>query len=170
MESYCKGEKDLKESVNDDLDSLFENIRLGKEPNEEVLTYFLPKLTEEELEKVEKRHTSYLQTFVLSDIAYVDKTGAVRIQNMFKDGVIDGVSESDGVSDGVSESQRVSESDSQYVQGRCYRRTFVIENSSENSIVDRHCGPVAPVIPVTDYVIVIDGSDTFNNKGRFQSI
>ena len=154
MESYCKGEKDLKESVNDDLDSLFENIRLGKEPNEEVLTYFLPKLTEEELESVEKRDTSYLQTFVLSDIAYVDKTGAVRIQNMFKDGVIDGVSESD----------------SQFVQGRCYRRTFVIENSSENSIVDRHCGPVAPVIPVTDYVIVIDGSDTFNNKGRFQSI
>ena len=28
----------------------------------------------------------------------------------------------------------------------------------------------APVIPVTDYVIVIDGSDSFNNKGRFQSI
>ena len=28
----------------------------------------------------------------------------------------------------------------------------------------------APVIPVTDYVIVIDGSDSFNNKGMFQSI
>ena len=28
---YCRGEKGLKDSVNDDLESLFENIRLGKE-------------------------------------------------------------------------------------------------------------------------------------------
>ena len=34
MESYCKGEEDEKDSVNDDLESLFENIRLGKEPDE----------------------------------------------------------------------------------------------------------------------------------------
>ena len=50
MESYCKGDEWLKESVNDDLESLFENIRLGKEPDEQVYTYFLPKLTEDELE------------------------------------------------------------------------------------------------------------------------
>merc|ERR1712062_272281 len=61
MESYCKGEKWMKDSVNDDLESLFENIRLGKEPDERVNTYFLPNLTEEELELVERRGTSYLQ-------------------------------------------------------------------------------------------------------------
>ena len=41
MESYCKGEEDQKDSVNDDLESLFENIRLGKEPDERVETYFM---------------------------------------------------------------------------------------------------------------------------------
>ena len=40
MESYCKGEKNLKDSVNDDLESLFEIIRLGKEPDKEVLLIF----------------------------------------------------------------------------------------------------------------------------------
>ena len=73
MESYCKGEKDEKDSVNDDLESLFENIRLGKEPDEDVWTYFLPKLTEEELELVERRDTSYLQTFYRGSDADVDE-------------------------------------------------------------------------------------------------
>ena len=63
MEKYTKGEEDEKDSVNDDLESFFENIRLGKEPDETVWTYFLPKLTKEELELVERRDTSYLQTF-----------------------------------------------------------------------------------------------------------
>ena len=61
MESYSKGEKWMKDSVNDDLESLFENVLLGKEPDERVNTYFLPKLTEKELELVERRGTSYLQ-------------------------------------------------------------------------------------------------------------
>ena len=61
MESYCKGEEDEKDSVNDDLESLFENIRLGKEPDEFVVSYFLPKLTEEELELVERRDGELLQ-------------------------------------------------------------------------------------------------------------
>ena len=63
MESYCKGEKDEKDSVNDDLESLFENIRLGKELDEKVWAYFLPKLTKEELDLVERRDTSYNETF-----------------------------------------------------------------------------------------------------------
>ena len=50
MESICRGEDNWrKHSVNDDLESLFENIRLGKEPEKKVETYFLPKLREEEL-------------------------------------------------------------------------------------------------------------------------
>ena len=80
MESYCKGEKWMKDSVNDDLESLFENIRLGKEPDERVNTYFLPKLTGEELELVERRGASYLQyveelswrrTFVIENLSEI---------------------------------------------------------------------------------------------------
>ena len=102
LERYCKGEEWLKDSVNDDLESLFENIRLGKEPDEYVRTYFLPKLTEEELELVERRDTSYLQTFNLGNYADVDKTEMM-----------------------------LSESDSKYVRGYSRRRTFVIKNLSE---------------------------------------
>ena len=101
MESYCKGEKKEKDSVNDDLESLFENIRLGKEPDEKVLTYFLPKLTEEELELVERKDKSYLQTFFYDDEADVDETEMM-----------------------------LSESDSKYVRGESFRRTFVIDGAA----------------------------------------
>ena len=74
MESYCKGEENQKYSVNDDLESLFRNIRLGKEPDEEVWTYVLLKLTEEKLELVERRDTSYLQTFSFGNRADLDET------------------------------------------------------------------------------------------------
>ena len=103
MESYCKGEKDEKDSVNDDLESFFESIRLGKEPNYEAFTYFLPKLTEEELKLVERRDTSYLETFTVSD-PDVEKSEMM-----------------------------LSESDSKYVRGESQRRTFVIETSSGTS-------------------------------------
>ena len=55
MESFCKGKEYQKDSVNDDLESFLEDLRLGKEPNEAVDTYFLPKLTEKEMELVEKK-------------------------------------------------------------------------------------------------------------------
>ena len=47
-------------SVNDDLDSFFEDLRHGKEPDEKVRFYFLPKLTEEELELVDRKDANYL--------------------------------------------------------------------------------------------------------------
>ena len=107
MESYCKGDEIEKDSVNDDLESLFENIRLGKEPDEEVRTYFLPKLTKEELELVERRDTSYLRSFY---------EGAFRRNP------------------DVNETEMMlSESDSKYVEGWSSRRTFVIECSKNIS-------------------------------------
>ena len=102
MASYCSGEEKEKYSVNDDLESFLENIRLGKEPDEEVTTYFLPKLTEEELELVERRDTSYLHTLWYSN------------------------------PDGQEAEMMLSESDSKYVYGLSTRRTFVIENSPKN--------------------------------------
>ena len=74
MEKYTKGEKFEKDSVNDDLESLFEDLRLGKEPDEKVVwTYFLPKLTEEEMELVETKDPNYLQTFSNGDYADVEE-------------------------------------------------------------------------------------------------
>ena len=108
MESFYKGEKRLKDSVNDDLESLFENIRVGKEPDEFVVTYFLPKLTEEELELVERRDTSYFQTFRLGNVADVGKTAMM-----------------------------LSESDSKYVNGQSWRTTFVIKNSSKKTLQNK---------------------------------
>ena len=58
------GEKD---SVNDDIESLFEYLRLGKERAGWIYTYFLPKLTDEEKRLVDRKDTSYLETFYFSD-------------------------------------------------------------------------------------------------------
>ena len=101
MENYCKGNDDFsKLSVNDDLESLFEDIRLGQEPVDEVSAYFLPKLTKKELELVEIKDASYLETFVWSN---------------------PDVSEAE---------MKLSESDSKFVRGWCSRTTFTIENPS----------------------------------------
>ena len=59
MENYCKKE----ESVNDDLESLFDDLRLGKGPKEYASTNFFPKLTQEQMELVERKDTTYLHTF-----------------------------------------------------------------------------------------------------------
>ena len=104
MESNCKGEEYLKESVNEDLESFFENIRLGKEPDEYVKTYFLPKLTEEELELVERKDTSFLKTFIKSSNPDVNETDMM-----------------------------LSESDSKYIYHWSWRKTFVIKNFYETS-------------------------------------
>ena len=102
MESYCKGKEHVKDSVNDDLESFFEKIRIGKEPKEYVETYFLPKLTKEELELIGRRDRSNLDTF------YLPSPDVHETEMMF------------------------SESDSKYVMGLSSRTTFVIENSSKN--------------------------------------
>ena len=102
MESFCEGKKLRKESVNEDLESLFDRIRLGKQPEvEEVRTYFVPKLTEEELELVERKDPDYLGTFSWTIQNYnpdVDKT-----------------------------EMKLSESDSKFVQGFCLRITLKFE-------------------------------------------
>ena len=100
MEWYCKGDsKHLKDSVNDDLESLFGNIRLGKERYDWVDTYFLPMLTEEELELIERRDKKFSQTFVWS------LNPKRKAAMMF------------------------SKSDAKYVYGDSRRITFVIEHS-----------------------------------------
>ena len=128
MEDYCKGEEAEKVSVNDDLESFFEDLRLGKEPpHQSVFTYFLPKLTEEEMELVERKDTSYLQTFYNWKLRHIspDVTG-------FQPPCYRPLKEA---------KTKLSESDSKFVQGIGRRRTFTIkssevssEKSSENSV------------------------------------
>ena len=66
MESYCKGEHYPRNiSVNDDLETLFQDLQLGKEPSYEAIAYFLPKLTVDEMALVEKIDQTYLQSFLL---------------------------------------------------------------------------------------------------------
>ena len=66
MENYTKGKEDEKESINDDLESLFEDLRLGIQPRDLVQTYFLPKLTEEELKLSDEKDTIDKEIFLES--------------------------------------------------------------------------------------------------------
>ena len=116
MENYCTGKEYATNSINDDIELLFEDLRLGKAPSEIVQTYFLPKLTEEELELVEKKDSHYLQTFSTSQYLYIS-----AIQNMIRWGSRDHPD--------VSEAEmKASESKSKFLQGKCYRRTYTIKN------------------------------------------
>ena len=100
MEKICQGkDKHRKISVNDDLESFLEDLRSGKEQDEIVSTYFLPKLTGKELELVERNDRSYLGTFQLPD---------PRVKKAEK---------------------RLSESDSRFVDGLSWRKTFTIKDS-----------------------------------------
>ena len=107
MKKYCEGEDQVeKDSVNDDLESFFEKIRVGKEPDDWVQTYFLPKLSETELELVERRDANYFQTFI---------------------------EESIGNNPDVEEAEmKLSESNSKYVKGSAVRKTYLIQNKSNN--------------------------------------
>ena len=102
MENYCKGKWHVKDSVNDDLEILLEDLQLGKKPDEVASTYFLPKLMEKELKLVERKDPSYLENFVNG--LYADVTEA---------------------------EMKLSESKSKFARGECYRQSFTIERDSK---------------------------------------
>ena len=64
MEDKCMDKDEERQSINDDLESLFQDLQLGSEPDYFVSTYFLPKLTEEELKLVERDDSTYTRTFL----------------------------------------------------------------------------------------------------------
>ena len=100
MENYCKGKEDKKESVNDDLESLFQDIQSGKELNVVNHTYFLPKLTQKELKLAEQKDLLYSKTFKWNLLHFdVDETEML-----------------------------MSESKSKFACGGCHRQIFKIEN------------------------------------------
>ena len=61
---YYLGERiDLKGSINDSIETLLEDIRLGHLPNEIFRLYFTPRLTEKEMQLIERKDPAYWQTF-----------------------------------------------------------------------------------------------------------
>ena len=101
MEDLCKRQV----SVNDDLESLIEDIRLGKQPLEFCRTYFFPKLTKEELKAVARKDPSYLETLSHPFNKDVDEA-----------------------------EMKLSESDSKFVQALGSRKTFTLNNPSRCSL------------------------------------
>ena len=92
-------------SMNDDLESFFENLQLNIEVEYKVVgSFFLPKLTKDELKLVEKKNLEYLLSF-----AY--KTGAdVDIEEMKK-----------------------SNSKSKYIHCYCFRETIPLKLKSNQT-------------------------------------
>ena len=62
-ELYLGRERMFKESINDSIETLLGNIRLGHQPNETLLLYFTPRLTDEEMQLIERKDPDYLQSF-----------------------------------------------------------------------------------------------------------
>ena len=104
MQNYCTGKEAETNSINDDLELLFEDLRHGKEPDEAVQTYFLPKLTDKELELVDRKNSVYLRTLWSYN------------HSRFEDPDVEDAE------------MKASESDSKFVRGKCYRYTYRIEN------------------------------------------
>ena len=102
MISYCKGESEIhKMSINDDLETMFEDLNKGNRPSHSNQTYFLPKLTEEEMTLAETADENYFQTFY--DGIYGTKNPDVDEDEM-----------------------RMSESESKFMHGDFQRRTYPI--------------------------------------------
>ena len=101
-EGKLKNEKDwklYKQSIGDDLEAFFENLQSQKEIRYETVgSFFLPKLTENELKLVEQRNEQHLSTYSRH---YYQKNPDVDPEEMKK-----------------------SDSRSKYVYGRCWRETI----------------------------------------------
>ena len=100
MMNYCLGNEKRKDSINDDLESLFEDLRNGKEVDAYNKTYYLPMLTQQELNLVDRKDVNYLDTFskVHSDVDEAE--------------------------------MKLSESESKFARNECLRLTLTIEHSS----------------------------------------
>ena len=88
------------ESVQEDLETFFEKLKIGKEEPADVATYFFPKLTQEELKLIEMKDQDHLQEYVWHIIGRQVDVDSDEMEN--------------------------SESDSKYVRAQCVRYTFLL--------------------------------------------
>ena len=124
MDYSCKEKDDLtKPSVNDDLDSLYEGIRLGKEQNDWVETNTLSKVTEKELKLLQRKNVNVIS---LDDGRLFQARNDFKLfTNPFRFPVNKDVTRAE---------TKVSESDSKFVERFGYRRTFTIKNPLKRKI------------------------------------
>ena len=121
------GKEYRKASVNEDVELLLEDLRLGKEVEQMTSTYFLPKLRDEEIELAEKRDICYARTFL--------REFRIHFSNSLFP---------------KEDAMGYSLSDTQFVEGWGHRTTLKIENSfqenssQENSSQENktHCCPL----------------------------
>ena len=125
MERFCNGKESQKLSVNDDLESLFDNIQFGEVIHDITTTYFLPKLTKEQLKLVAEKDSNFMQTFAIGTQYNLEtfekdsnfmQTFAIDAQYNFNPDV-------------DKAEMEASESDSKFVQVWGWRNTITIENS-----------------------------------------
>ena len=96
------------ESVNDDLESFYDKLRLGKKPNKSADTFFISKLTENEQELLEKKHLPYIKSCVEWENVLMRKELTDDGQSLFKPDPLE------------------------FVLVGCRRRTFKMKNSIFN--------------------------------------
>ena len=92
------------QSVNDDLESFFEGLNVAKVQKLRNVTYFLPKLTDEEHKLIRNKDKHYFKTFYFSTNPDVDEI-----------------------------EMRRSESKSKFVYGESRRRTYILVDSLEQN-------------------------------------
>ena len=105
--------------VCDDLDIFFEKIKAGKYSDkfEETRTYFLPKLTEKEMQLVRMKDENHLATY-----------SSYQKRNYY--------SQPNNLPDIDEKEMKLSDSDSKYVRGSCNRKTFFVEK------IERKCNRI----------------------------
>ena len=100
-EGKLKNDEDwegYEQSIHDDFETFFENLQCPKEvKNEEVLSFFLPKLTEDEMKLIEQNDELHFATYLEH---YCGRNPDVDAEEMKK-----------------------SDSKSKYVHGQCFRTT-----------------------------------------------
>ena len=97
----------MKTLLSDDLERFFDDLRNNKIIISEAVSFFTPKLTDEELALVEDRNQQHLDTYSKH---YDGKNPDVDTDEMKK-----------------------SDSKSKYAQGHCYRRTIALKLESKQN-------------------------------------
>ena len=97
--------RNYEESINDDLESFFENLQeiscLEDVIEEHVESFFLPKLTKEELKLVEENDSGFMSTLS---------------ENIFGNADVD------------KDEMKKSDSTDKYLKGECYRETMILKH------------------------------------------
>ena len=154
MKSYCRGEDHrLQLSVNDDLEILFENVKTEKMGYGNFVrsgyddwdmatwvrakTYYLPRITEEDMALVEQKDHNYLQMFedYYNLTRFITKTWK-RLSMLIRYYVNSHIyvnSLFDEIPHVKRNGRKRLDSDSTYILAECKRRTFRVDLTSKES-------------------------------------